>query len=337
MLELTVNSKSPAAITAAFKKIKEMTSTGAVPKTETVHIILEAGQYRELVRFNMSSPLVMETAPGVNPEDCVIIADNCESYNSGADNRSVCVFGPNCTSVTLRGFSVINGHKKNIHDGNTSPDSAEAFFWNNTSGTLFADNMRFEGRQNTLNLKGFTYFKNCYVTGDVDFIYGDVDTALFEDSSIYLREDNRGDFNGYAVKSLALANRPGFLFSNCTFTGDKRKKSEIYVARTLGRGSVLMPKFWDSIALINCTVGEEFNRELVWDDDMMLNIYPRGNAKTGIREYRTLSLMHDGTTEDADTTYRNVKSYNMTEDDFYKHYVSRFLMLKDTPLARFAE
>lgn len=337
MLELSVNSKSPAAITAAFKKIKEMVSTGAVPKTETVHLVLEAGQYRELVRYNMSNPLVMESAPNVKKEDCLVLADNCESFHSGAENRSVCVFGPNCTSITLRGFSIINEHKKSIEEGSTLPDAGEAFFWNNTSGTLLAENMSFEGRQNTVNLKGFTCFKSCSITGDIDFIYGDVDTSLFEDCSIHVREDNRGDFNGYAVKSLALANRPGFLFSNCNFTCDKRKKSSVFLARTQGKGSVLMPKFWDSIALIKCTLSENYNPELIWDDDMMLNIYPRGNAKTGVREYGTKVALKSGKTEEADTSRRNIKSYTMTEDDYYKLYASRFLMLENTPLARFAE
>ena len=157
MLELTINSKSPAAITAALKKIKEMASIGSIKKTDPVHIILEAGEYRELVRYNSSIPLIMEAAPGVKPEDCRVLADNCESFHSGAENRAVVVFGPNCTSVTLRGFSIINEHKKSGETEAALSDAAEAFFWNNTSGTLCAEFLRLEGRQNTINLKGFTF------------------------------------------------------------------------------------------------------------------------------------------------------------------------------------
>ena len=43
MLELNVNTKSPAAITAALKKIKEMISTGTVAKDTAIHLILEPG------------------------------------------------------------------------------------------------------------------------------------------------------------------------------------------------------------------------------------------------------------------------------------------------------
>ena len=109
------------------------------------------------------------------------------------------------------------------------------------------------------------------------------------------------------------------------------------MGRTQGKGSAIMPKFWDSIALIKCTVSEDFNQEFIWDDDMELDIYPRGNAKTGLREYGTKNLLKDGAALDADTSHRNVKSYTMTEDDFYRFYASRYLMLQNTPLARFAE
>ena len=77
MLELSVNSKSPAAINSAFKKIKDMIMTGAVARTTAIHVVLEPGYYRELIKYNLSNPLVIESAPGTKPEDCVIQADNC--------------------------------------------------------------------------------------------------------------------------------------------------------------------------------------------------------------------------------------------------------------------
>jgi len=332
MLELNVNTRSPAAITAAFKKIKEMTSTGAVSKTTPVHITLESGVYREIIRYNMSNPLIMEAAPGVKAEDCVIQAENCESFHSGVENRALFAFGPNVTKVILKNFSVINTHNKSVNEGSPLLDAAEAFFWNNTTGSLRAEGMHFESRMNTLALKGFTHFVDCYISGDTDFIYGDVDTALFENCDIFVREDNRGDYPGYAVKSMALANKTGFLFTSCRFTGDKRKKNSIYIARTMGKGSISMPKFWDSIAIINCQISEIFNPELIWDDDMTLEVYPRGNAKVGLREYKTLTILKGGKTEAADTSRRNLKSYTLTDDDYYKSYASRFLMLQGTPL-----
>ena len=108
MIEINVSSKSPAALTSALKKIKEMSSSGSISKDSAVHIILEPGMYRESVRYNLSNPVVIESFPGTKADECVLKADNCESYNSGINNRGVFVFGPNATKVTLKNFTIEN-------------------------------------------------------------------------------------------------------------------------------------------------------------------------------------------------------------------------------------
>ena len=333
MLELNVNTKSPAAITAAFKKIKEMVTSGAVSKNTPVHLVLEAGSYRESIRYNLSNPLIMESAPGTKAEDCVVQAENCESFNKGVENRSIFALGPNVSRITIRNFTVINTHMKSVEGNATAADSAEAFLWNNTNGLLVAEGMRFESRQNTVCLKGCSRFTNCYFTGDVDFIYGDVDTALFENCVIHIREDNRGDYNGYAVKSMAYANKMGFVFKDCTFTADKRKKSRSYIYRTTGQGSALSPKNWDNAAIINCKISDMIDEELVWDDDMNLNVYPRGNAKVGLREYNTQIMDKNGNLTPADTGRHNIKSYLLTNQDYNNGYATRYQILHDTLFA----
>lgn len=333
MLELSVNSRSAASITAALKKIRDMIMTGAVKKDTPVHIILESGVYKETVRYNLTNPLIMESIPGTDRKNCVIQADNCESFHKGIENRCVFTIGPSATNVTLKNFTIANTHNKISPEGTPIADAAEAFVWNNTSGTLLAENMAFEGRQGTLFAKGFTWFKDCKISGNLDFIYGEPDTSLFESCEIHTRDDDSGDFNSYAVKSLAMAGKSGFVFLNCRFTGEKRKKASLYVFRTAGLGNASSLKNWDSAALINCFVSEVYDPELGWDDDMDLTVYPRGNAKTGWREYNTKIVLKNGKVEEADTSRRNIKSYLMTDDDYFKNYASRYLILHDTPFA----
>lgn len=331
MLELSVNSKSPAAITAALKKIHEMSMTGAIEKTATVHITLEAGIYRESIKYNLSNPLIIEGSSHIKAKDCVIQADNCEAFRKGVSNRAVFAIGPNVTKITIRNLSIINTHNKSVMDGNTLFDSAEALVWENTNGILKAEGIHLEGRQNTLYVKGYSLFKDCYIAGDTDFIYGEPDVACFENCIVHVREDNRGDYNGYAVMSRTAADKTGFVFSNCTFTADKRRKNKLFVYRTMGKGSATTKKNWDSAAFVNCNMSELFDQELVWDDDMNLTIYPRGNACVGIREYNTNIVKNDGSAEKADTALRNVKTYSLTEDDYFNGYSSRYLIFKNTP------
>ncbi len=334
MLELNVNAKSPAAITTALKKIKEMT-TGTVSKSTPVHLTLEPGIYRETIKYNLSNPLIIESNPGTKTEDCILQADNCEAYNSGQSNRAVFVLGPNATNVSLKNFTISNTHLKTSEEEISLQEAAESLVWNNTSGTLFCENMKIEGKQNTLFVKGFSWFLNCHILGDIDFIYGGPDTCLFEDCKIEVIEDNRGDFNAFAINSHAVPEKLGFVFYNCSFVGEKRKKNFIYACRTDGTSSTNSDKNWDSIAFINSKFSEVFNSELLWNDDMNLEIFPRGNAKSGIREYDSKTIVKGGKTIKADTSRRNIKTYTLTTDDYFNGYASRYLILHDTPFAEF--
>ena len=40
-----------------------------------------------------------------------------------------------------------------------------------------------------------------------------------------------------------------------------------------------------------------------------------------------------GKVTEADTSKRNIKSYTLTEDDYFNGYASRYLILHDTPFA----
>ena len=329
MIELTVSSRSPAAVTAALRRIRDMVMRGDLAKTSPVHLVLEPGVYREVVRYNQPNPLIMECPAATAPGDCVIQADNCEAFHRGLENRAVFYVGPSATRVTLRNLSIVNTHNK-ASEGNPALDAAEALAWNNTSGILSADRVRLEGRQNTLYLRGAAHFVRCAISGDTDFIYGDASTAVFEDCEVVVREDNRGDFPAYAVKSLAPAEKTGFVFSRCTFSAIPRIEQPIFAYRTAGKGGA--SGSWDSAAFINCTFDDCFDPELAWDDDLALNIYPRGNARTGLREYGSLLRRADGSTAEADTVRRNVKSYTLTDDDYYKWYASRYLIVQGSPL-----
>lgn len=79
-------------------------------------------------------------------------------------------------------------------------------------------NCRFLGFQDTLyphGEKSRQYYKNCYIEGTVDFIFG-WSTVLFEDCVIHCK---RG--HGYITAASTLETTPvGFVFKNCKITGD---------------------------------------------------------------------------------------------------------------------
>lgn len=87
---------------------------------------------------------------------------------------------------------------------------------------------RFLGFQDTLYPhaeKSRQYYKNCYIEGTVDFIFG-WSTALFEDCTIFCK---RG--SGYITAASTLPEtKHGFVFLNCRVVGDA-EPSTYYLGR----------------------------------------------------------------------------------------------------------
>lgn len=78
-------------------------------------------------------------------------------------------------------------------------------------------NCRFLGFQDTLythKAGSKQYYKNCYIEGTVDFIFGS-STAFFEDCDIYCKR------SGYVTAASTPDGQPfGYVFQNCTIRGE---------------------------------------------------------------------------------------------------------------------
>jgi pectinesterase len=79
------------------------------------------------------------------------------------------------------------------------------------------NNCRFLGFQDTLYPHGDNsrqYYKNCYIEGTVDFIFG-WSTAVFEECTIFCKDQ------GYITAPSTAEDKPfGFVFLRCKITGD---------------------------------------------------------------------------------------------------------------------
>lgn len=320
MLELRITPSETGIITQTFKKINDMVRTGAIESETPVHLVLMPGIYRGTISYNLQNPLIMESPAGTEPEDCVISAENCEAFHKDTENRAVFVIGAAATSVTLRRFTVENTHVK-TNDDSSLGNQAEALCFHNRTGTLLCQDMRFISRQDTIHVKGFSRFENCFVTGDIDFIWGYCDTSVFEKCRIHTREDNRGGVRpAYAVQSRALNSKPGFVFIECEFTADSRPEgSRIWVGRSQGTGKADSADRWDSIALIDCVLDENYEETLWTDDDGSRAVFPgKGTWDCGWREFGTKRKTADGNIVPDKTDFRNCHGYIMTKEEAEK-------------------
>lgn len=124
---------------------------------------------------------------------------------------------------------------------------------------------RFLGWQDTLMTNnGRHYFKNCYLEGRVDFIYGS-GTAVFDHCHIHSKN------GGYITAASTPQEKPfGFVFLDCTLTGDDTpwNPATTNPATTQPMSKPNKPAYfgrpWRSyaaVAFIRCDVGDHIRPE----------------------------------------------------------------------------
>jgi len=289
-------------------------------QNEEIKIILQDGEHKgvfqDRIFYNLKNPLTIESE-SKNREKCVLNGENCEAFHKDTENRAIITFGENCTKVELKNFTIENLHIKTNDDASLG-NQAEAICFHNKKGFLYCENMIFKSRQDTIHVKGFSHFKNCFVSGDVDFIWGYCDTAIFDNCVIHTIKDNRGDNrDAYVLQSRALNSRPGFIFINCEFTAENRgENAKIYIGRSQGTGKKDSVERWDSIALINCTISCEYDKSLWTDENGSRAVYPeKGSALVGWREYSTKFKDSNGIIENYDFSLQEKHGYSMNLND----------------------
>jgi pectinesterase len=96
----------------------------------------------------------------------------------------------------------------------------------NANRVVFS-NCTFLGNQDTLYTSGEgtkNYFKDCYIEGTTDFIFGDA-TALFENCIIHSKKDSY-----ITAASTPKDTAFGYVFKNCKLTADENV-TKVYLGR----------------------------------------------------------------------------------------------------------
>jgi pectin methylesterase-like acyl-CoA thioesterase len=137
---------------------------------------------------------------------------------------------------------------------------AETLYFNNDAGRLIAKNATFLSEQDTVQVKGYSWFFNSLVAGNVDFIWGGNRVALFENCEIRSVGDTvNANSGGYVVhaRTVSAADK-GFVFLNSRLThgpgpGPQARdvptgtRAATYLARSPGRTTS-----FDNVAFVNC-------------------------------------------------------------------------------------
>ncbi|MDQ7989317.1 MAG: pectinesterase family protein [Candidatus Dactylopiibacterium sp.] len=180
---------------------------------------------------------------------------------------------------------------KNTWLRSAASSQAETIYFN-SEGRLVAKNADFHSEQDTLQIKGYSWFYNTLVSGNVDFIWGNNRVALFENSEIRSVGDTMCSSVGYVLQARTVsASDKGFVFLNSKLTsgrgpGGAPAPTKTYLARSGGSST-----YFDNIAFINTTMGAHI-AEVGWAYG--LENQPKSNpevstAASGWREFNSVS------------------------------------------------
>jgi pectin methylesterase-like acyl-CoA thioesterase len=215
-------------------------AVNAVPagNTSRYTISVKPGTYKELVSIPSNKPLISLIGLGAGPGDVVIAYDNA----SGTPKPDGGTYGTSgSASVTIDGNDFM---ARNLTFANTFDEAAHSYSAEQAvavltrADRLVFDRVRFLGNQDTLyhnsaaaGTVGRAYFRDCYVEGDVDFIFGR-GTGVFDRCEI--RSLNRGSSsnNGYVTAASTMNTTPyGLLFTQCTLTSDGAAAKSVHLGR----------------------------------------------------------------------------------------------------------
>lgn len=172
---------------------------------ERIRIFIKEGVYREKVTVHAWNTRM--SFIGAGAEETVITWDDYfDKINRGRNSTF------HTYTVLVEGDDF---HAENLTIENSAGEVGQAVALHVDADRVSFTNCKLLGNQDTVYLAGEgnrQYFKNCYIEGTTDFIFGGA-TALFEDSQLHSKKDSY-----ITAASTPESQEFGFVFRNCTLT-----------------------------------------------------------------------------------------------------------------------
>jgi pectinesterase len=211
----------------------------AVPagNTEQITIAVRPGTYRGQVIIPSTKPFLRLVGTGRRPGD-VVIADDRANGTLKPDGTTWGTSGSASVTIDAADFAAVNLTFANLFDEKGHPEIAnkQAVAVLTRGDRLIFDRVRFLGNQDTLYVNSSaatviarSYLHDCYVEGDVDFIFGR-GTAVFDRCRIHSLDRDSTPAGYVTAPSTDINNPHGLLFTHCNFTSDAPAGS-VYLGR----------------------------------------------------------------------------------------------------------
>ena len=215
-----------------YTNIQEAINNAKAFPYEKITVFIKEGIYNEKVKiheWNTNIHLI-----GESKEKTIIRYD--DAFNKVS-------LGRNSTFYTYTLLVEANDIVlKNLTIENSAGEVGQAVALSVFSNRVVVENCNILGNQDTLYASGIgkQYYKNCYIEGTTDFIFGSA-TAYFENCTIHSKKDSY----------ITAASTPkdvnfGYVFKNCNLTSNT-ETSKVYLGRPW--------RIYAKTVFINCKFG----------------------------------------------------------------------------------
>ncbi|KAH9311469.1 hypothetical protein KI387_026504, partial [Taxus chinensis] len=203
---------------AEYKDVQAAIDSVPYHNKDRVRIQIMPGVYTQPLYIPKTKDFI--TLAGFRPEDTILTWNNTATrivrpYNLDESVIGTGTFG--CGTVIVAATDFI---AEGITFENSAPQgSGQAVAIRVSADRCAFYNCRFLGWQDTAYLhSGKQYFRDCYIEGSVDFIFGDA-TALIENCHVHCKA------NGWVTAQSRRSENDstGFVFLRCVITGNSNK------------------------------------------------------------------------------------------------------------------
>ncbi len=250
--------------TGDYKTVQEAINSVPDQKSSETKIYIKNGIYKE--KLELSKDKINITLIGESREGVILTNDDFASKLNSSGQQ----FGTSGSASFVVAGSDFKA--KNITFENSSGNVGQAVAVRIDSDRVIFDNCKFIGFQDTLYPKGDgtrQYYKNCYIEGATDFIFGAA-TAIFDQCEIFAKKGGT-----YITAAKTSETNPfGFVFLNCKLTTNSGN-STYYLGRPWGN--------FARTVFIKCELGAHIKPE-GWHNWSK----PEAEATTFYAEYQSI-------------------------------------------------
>jgi pectin methylesterase-like acyl-CoA thioesterase len=224
-------------------------------------IFIKNGKYFEKITVPSNKPFIQLVGESVAN---VILYHNTGASDPLPGGGTVGTQNSASFTVNAADFSAFN-----ITFANTYGDGTQAVAVLVNNDRAVFKNCRFLGNQDTLYIKGGGvprhYFKDCYIDGNVDFIFGS-SVAVFDSTVVYPKSRTNSGGSYITAANTPAGQTYGYVFRNCKFPNNTGA-TDYVLGRPWQNSTGSSPSAHNKVVLLNARMGTTIKPEgwSAWD------------------------------------------------------------------------